>query len=92
MMAMNNNIRTKRIIIEPCSSVNIYLPFNIKLIPKCIKCCKDMYRVFNTKIIISKGQQNWNNIFENVNLKWTLIYKLPSKSCNNTLVPVSYFT
>lgn len=83
-MAIDNYIRTKRINVEPCTTINIYLPFNIKLLLKSKKGCKDMYGVFNTKKIISKSQQKWNNIFENVNLNWNIIYKLPAKSCNNT--------
>ena len=83
-MAIENFIRTNQIITEMCSPHNIYLPFNIKEIFKSKKGCKDMYRVFNTKSITSKRQQKWNNIFENVNLNWKIIYKLPATSCNNT--------
>ena len=53
-MAIENYIRTNQIIAEMCSPHNIYLPFNIKEILKSKKGCKDMYRVFNTKSIISK--------------------------------------
>ena len=83
-MAIENFIRTNQIITEMCSPYNIYMPFNIKEIFKSKKGCKDMYRVCNTKSITSKSQQKWNNIFENVNLNWKIIYKLPATSCNNT--------
>ena len=83
-MAIENYIRTNQIMTEMSSPHNIYLPFNIKEIFKSKRGCKDMYRVFNTKSITSKTQQKWNNTFENVNLNWKMIYKLPTKSCNNT--------
>lgn len=60
------------------------MPYNIRAILKNTKGCRDIYKVFNAKVITSKSQQKWNNIFENVNLNWKFIYKLPAISCNNT--------
>lgn len=48
------------------------------------KGCKDMYKILNEKVIVSKSQEKWGKTFENIELKWKLIYNIPVKCCNNT--------
>lgn len=35
-------------------------------------------------MIIPKSQQKWDREFDNIELKWKLIYIIPAKCCNNT--------
>ena len=63
---------------------NIYIPFHLKEILKSKKGSKDMYNIFNNKEVVIKSKEKWNQVFENINLNWKIIYSLPAKCCSNT--------
>ena len=67
-------------------SYNCYIPFNVKIIMKTAKRCKDIYKLLNSKNVTPISQGKWNRIFENVNLSWKDIYTIPVKCCSNTKV------
>ena len=43
-----------------------------------------MYSILNNKSVYSKSKEKWEQSFDNTELKWTLIYNIPVKCCNNT--------
>ena len=68
------------------SLTNCFIPFNIKLLLKSRRGCRDMYQVLNKKEIIANSQIKWNRIFEIPHLNWHQIYSIPAKCCNNTKI------
>ena len=48
------------------------------------KGSKIIYTLINKTIIPAKSQNKWNGIFENNELDWKTIYKIPAKSKKNT--------
>lgn len=68
------------------SLTNCFIPFNIKLLLKSRRGCRDMYQVLNKKEIIPNSQIKWNRIFEIPHLNWHQIYSIPAKCCNNTKI------
>ena len=51
------------------------------------KGCKEIYKEFVNKSIVSNSQMKWNALFENTQLKWSDIYNGPVKCCGNTKIP-----
>ena len=64
-------------------SYNCYIPFNVKIIMKTAKGCKDIYKLLNSKNVTPISQGKWNRIFENVNLSWKDIYTIPVNCCSS---------
>ena len=56
------------------ASYNRYIPFNVKIIMKTAKGCKDIYKLLNSKNVTPISQGKWNRIFENVKWSWKDIY------------------
>ena len=77
-------IQSTNLQLENLFFYNCYIPFSLKIILKTSRGSKAMYSILNNKSVYSKSKEKWEQSFDNTELKWTLIYNIPVKCCNNT--------
>lgn len=82
--AVERYIRKTTVTSQALPATSCYIPFRMKDILKDKKGSKTIYTLINKNIISAKSQNNWNEIFENNELDWKTIYKIPAKSSKNT--------
>ena len=84
--AVENYIRQLGIdlITDPFPLTNRVLPFNVELILKSSKGSQDMYKLLVYKTVSPKSQAKWDQLFQNLELNWKIIYNIPKICCKNT--------
>lgn len=82
--AVESYIKNNKFDITNSILTNCYLPFSITQILKREKGSKDIYRILNEKNIITKSQQKWEREFQDIELKWKVLYSIPAYCCSNT--------
>ena len=84
--AVENYIRQFGIdlITDPFPLTNCVLPFNVKLILKSSKGSQYMYKLLVYKTVSPKSQTKWDQLFQNLELNWKIIYNIPKICCKNT--------